>query len=75
MSFLKLNFDLVKYPHISESEKPISQKFLEIVSPSKSKFIYIPEGFDPDDYLAFLILCDFLQPNSNITLRDAVDPC
>lgn len=83
MANLELNIDALKFPDTSEAEKQTSSgKSLSkrLLSPLKSSLkttsspdSSIPKEYLPGDYKVFLILRDFLQPGSTITLRDAVD--
>lgn len=49
---------------------PFTSKFKKTSSGDGSS---IPRQFSPSDYKVFLILRDFLQPDSTITLHDAVN--
>jgi hypothetical protein len=67
----------------SEVEKTTrsNKSSLGMLSPFTSKFKKtssgdepsIPRQFSPSDYKVFLILRDFLQPDSTVTLHDAVN--
>ncbi|KFY13588.1 hypothetical protein V492_03150 [Pseudogymnoascus sp. VKM F-4246] len=78
MAALKLNIDLLKFPDSSYREK---SKFgmsisgvLSSIKPRSEPFqshLNIPKEYDPYDYKVFIVLKEFLQPNSEILLQEA----
>lgn len=76
---LDLKFNQFEGPGPDEIERTVSREAEKtIVSPLKSKSFQIDDPSSPIeytyyDYKVFLILRNFLQPNSTISLSDAVD--
>lgn len=80
MAALELNIDALKFPDAGEAERQQSRNSLSrVLSPFKSNVktsnpdSSIPKEYLPNDYEVFLVLRDFLQPGSIITLVDAVN--
>ncbi|TVY84807.1 hypothetical protein LSUE1_G000835 [Lachnellula suecica] len=79
MAALDLNIKNLEFPDNPEDEETTSGKSFSGISSlfkSKSKPLRpaasIPKNYSPNDYLVFRVLREFLQPDSDITLSDAV---
>lgn len=80
MATLELNIDELK--HTEPLDAPVNP-FSKFLSHLRTKFpvfkwpvptpTVVPEGFNPPDYMIFIVLQDFLQPTSSISTCDAVD--
>ncbi|OBT70328.1 hypothetical protein VE03_00197 [Pseudogymnoascus sp. 23342-1-I1] len=80
MVTLKLNIDLLKFFASGDTEKSTpGTSILGILSSIKPKSkplpsdLNIPKEYDPYDYMVFLIVNEFLQPNSKISIQEAAD--
>ena len=80
ITILELNIDALKFPIPEEPGKTGSNNCLSrILSPLKPKSkssgpdCFVPKEYLPYDYEVFLVLRDFLQPASTISLQNAVD--
>jgi hypothetical protein len=76
MVVLKLNIDLLKFPPSGATEKSTTGTSISgILSSIKQKpkslpsDPNIPKEYDPYDYRVFLIVEEFLQPNSKISVQ------
>ncbi|KFY34462.1 hypothetical protein V494_06758 [Pseudogymnoascus sp. VKM F-4513 (FW-928)] len=80
MAALKLNIDLLKFPDSSDKKMSIFGMSISGVmssikprsKPSQSH-LNIPKEYNPYDYKVFIILKEFLRPNSEILLQEAAD--
>lgn len=75
MAALEFNIDALKFTEaqIAAVDKPWSEISSSLNSKSKSSSVdvQIPKEYNPLDYLVYLILRDFLQPGSSISLDAA----
>lgn len=79
MATIKLNIDALKFPNSSDTEKPPRRSISGMLSSIKSKpkplpsDLNIPKEYDSYDYRVFLIVEEFLQPSSKISVQEAAD--
>ncbi|KFZ23054.1 hypothetical protein V502_02464 [Pseudogymnoascus sp. VKM F-4520 (FW-2644)] len=80
MAGLKLNIDLLKFPASDDIEKSTPGTSISAILSSikpKSKPLLsdlnIPKEYDPYDYRVFLIVEEFLQPSSKISVQEAAN--
>ena len=80
MAILKLNIDLLKFPASCDIEKSTHgtsiSAILSAIKPKPKPLLSdlnIPKEYDPYDYRVFLIVEEFLQPSSKISVQEAAD--
>ncbi|OBT90770.1 hypothetical protein VE02_00581 [Pseudogymnoascus sp. 03VT05] len=79
MAALKLNIDLLKFPTSGDIEKSTPETSISgipSIEPKPKPLSFgpnIPKEYGPYDYRGFLIVEEFLQPNSKISVQEAAD--